>query len=355
LLARQTADGISFGATPVDARGVEKVDSGREHEVVAVLRPEEAEIAPTPETLSSPFIARGTVEEIVFTGAHERIRIRLTDGVAARLIGPDGSADSGVLEATRSQHEQRSFAVAPGEQVAIGMRRVHVLPTPLSSFTACATTTAGAERLSRHPFLVDLATRMKTRVAVRVEAALASANIGSTASGGDSSGVAVLESGPKVIAQMEWLFDRGAAEALVLPAPPTTPQRVLIHWLDRAARRGTLAVAASLLRHVSAEAVYFGIMPEETTGAARSLGMRTLLDARSEAQAVHGLEMRTELRFGDIARELEAQLAASRDQMLILGVSDLTSLRARFSVLFSAEAGWPILVVYRPHDAARRE
>ena len=43
--------------------------------------------------------------------------------------------------------------------------------------------------------------------------------------------------------------------------------------------------------------------------AARPHGMRELLDARSEAQAVHGLEMRTELRFGDVAEELARRLA----------------------------------------------
>ena len=41
-------------------------------------------------------------------------------------------------EVTRTQHEQRASQVQPGQQVAIGVRRVHVLPTPLSSFTACA-------------------------------------------------------------------------------------------------------------------------------------------------------------------------------------------------------------------------
>ena len=35
-----------------------------------------------------------------------------------------------------------------------------------------------------------------------------------------------------------------------------------------------------------------------------SYGMRELLDARSEAQAAHGLDMRTELHFGDVAQEL---------------------------------------------------
>ena len=51
LLARQGADGIRFGATPVNAEGAEPVHAGREHEVVAVLRPEEVEIAAAREEL----------------------------------------------------------------------------------------------------------------------------------------------------------------------------------------------------------------------------------------------------------------------------------------------------------------
>jgi sulfate transport system ATP-binding protein len=355
LLARQTTEGISFGAEPVDARGVQEVEAGREHEVVAVLRPEETEIAASPATLSSPYFAGGTVEEILFTGAQQRVRVRLADGAGAHMIGPEGTADSGILEVSRSQHEQRSFAVVRGQPVAVGMRRIHILPTPLSSFTVWAATTETAEALSRHPFLVGLAARMKTRVAVRIEPALANPGSEAQAAGGKSSGVAVLGAGPKVIEQIEWLFHRGAAEALVLPSAPAAPRRVLIHWLDRAARRGTLAVAASLLRHVAAEAVYVGIMPALRSSGARSMGMRALLDARSEAQAVHGLEMRTELRFGDVVQELSAELGESRDQMLILGVSDIVSLRQRFSALLTADPGWPVLIVYRPNDGAESE
>jgi hypothetical protein len=235
------------------------------------------------------------------------------------------------------------------------MRRVHILPTPLSSFTVCGATSEAAEALSRHPFLVDLAARMKTRIALRVEPALAGPRIEAPASGGESSGVSVLGAGPNVVEQIEWLFHRGVAEALVLPTALTAPKRVVIHWLDRAARRGTLAVAASLLRHVAAEAVYVGIVPAARSSGARSIGMRALLDARSEAQAVHGLEMRTELRFGDVVQELSAELGESRDQMLILGVSDIASLRQRFSALLTAEPGWPVLVVYRPRDDAHSE
>ena len=59
--------------------------------------------------------------------------------------------------------------------------------------------------------------------------------------------------------------------------------------------------------------------------------MRALLDARSEAQAVHGLEMRTELRFGDVASELARQLGDSADQLLILGVSEIDGARSSAS------------------------
>src|SRR5262245_14315357 len=89
LLARQTAQGLRFGAAPVDVQTLEKVGSGRAREVVAVLRPEEVEIGPTRDALATPYVAQGKVEEIVFTGALERLRVRLMNGADAQLVGGD--------------------------------------------------------------------------------------------------------------------------------------------------------------------------------------------------------------------------------------------------------------------------
>ena len=349
LLARQTPQGIRFNAAPVSARRVDKLDGGREHEVVAVLRPEEVELAPTRDNLRTNYIASGIVEEQVFTGAFERMRVRMTSGTCdapiASAPSSDGQTTAALLDVTRTQHEQRLFPVVVGQSVTIGVRRIHILPTPLSSYTACAAETAAAERLAKHPFLVELASRMKTRIVKRVEPAL---NACSEPARMPVAGVAVVASHPHAVAQMEWLLNNGAAEVMVLPAQASPPQRVLIHWADDAARRSTLAVAASLLRHVAAEAVYVGILPESAGDAARPLGVRTLLDARSEAQAVHGLEMRTELRFGAAAEELQRRLSDSADQMLILGVSDLEQLRTAFAGLFAVPAGYSMMIVYRP-------
>jgi len=349
LLARQTANGIRFGATPVNVRAVEKFEGGREHEVVAVLRPEEVELAPTRDSLHTNYIAHGNVDEMVFTGALERLRVRLTNSVAdAQLaLTQEAVAGSALLEVTRTQHEQRAFPVVVGQSVTIGVRRIHVLPTPLSSYTACASEPAACERLAQHPFLSELASRMKTRIATRVEPALAAANTAKS-SRTPISGVAVIAAQPNVAVQAQWLLSNGAAEVLVLPAQMAPPQRVLIHWEDDVARRPTLAVAASLLRHVAAEAVYIGILPEGAADALRPIGVRTLLDARSEAQAVHGLEMRTELRFGAAADELLRQLGETPDQMLILGLSDLAALQGGLAPLFTVPISHPLMIVYRP-------
>jgi sulfate/thiosulfate transport system ATP-binding protein len=351
LLAKQTEQGIRFGATPVNARRVDKLDGGREHEVVAVLRPEEIELAPTRDVLRTNYIATGVVEERVFTGGLERVRVRMTSGASDAHIGTTSSGDghqgsAAMLDVTRTQHEQRAFPVVFGQSVTIDVRRIHVLPTPLSSYIACAAESAAAERLAQHPFLVELAGRMKTRIAKRIDPVLA------TCQGNAQtriSGVAVIAAHAKVAKQVEWLLWNGAAEVMVLPSQAVSPQRVLIHWVDDLARRSTLAVAASLLRHVPAEAVYVGILPEGRAGdGQRPLGVRTLLDARSEAQAVHGLEMRTELRFGAAADELQRQLSEAMDQMLILGISDLGQLTREFAPLFAGPAAYSMMIVYRP-------
>jgi sulfate/thiosulfate transport system ATP-binding protein len=349
LLAKQTEQGIRFGATPVNARRVDKLDGGREHEVVAVLRPEEIELAPTRDVLRTNYIATGVVEELVFTGGLERVRVRMTSGASDAHIGTttstDGTGAAALLDVTRTQHEQRAFPVVFGQSVTIGVRRIHVLPTPLSSYIACAAESAAAERLAQHPFLVELAGRMKTRIAKRIDPALATCDADAQKR---ISGVAVITATPRTVKQIEWLLRNGAAEVMVLPSQAVSPQRVLIHWSDDIARRSTLAVAASLLRHVPAEAVYVGILPEARGDGQRPLGVRTLLDARSEAQAVHGLEMRTELRFGGAAEELQRQLSETPDQMLILGVSDLAQLSAEFASLFAAPAAYSMMIVYRP-------
>jgi ABC-type Fe3+/spermidine/putrescine transport system ATPase subunit len=350
ILARQTADGVRCGERLLTAHGTASGPVDREREVVAVVRPEEVEITRSREALaSSSYLGCGTVKEVLFAGALERIRIHLEERSDAPLfVSEDGNGES-YLEATRSQFEQRAFALVPGQTVAVGVRRAHILPTPLSSFTACAASESAAEALAGHHLLMDLASRMKTRVRARVEPQLGAA---ASAKGFSAPfhGTAVIAAHPGVATDARWLLEQGAEEILILPGQAAAPQRVLIHWAGDAARRPTLAVSASVLRHLAAEAVYLDVLSAQTPVKDRPGGMRALLDARSEARAAHGLEMRTELRYGVAAEELASRLDEAPGQMLILGLSDPQQLTGQFGALLDTPRG-PVLIVHRHPDA----
>ncbi len=343
ILARRTPDGIQVGATTVAP--AERSSGARENEVVAVVRPEEIEVAASRDELSAAYLARAVADEVVFTGALERLRLRLEDGAQTTLLAHgDGAAQAALLLVTRTQHEQRGYEVRPGQTVAVGVRRVHVLPTPLSSFTVCAATVPLAQALSQQPLLTELAARMKTRIATRIEPQLGLPD--APCQGEDAFvGTTVIAAAADGAQRAQWLLRCGARDLLVLPEGARAPQRVLIHWIGEAARSATLAMSASVLRHVPAEAVYLGIFAG-AAGHSPPQGMRELLDARSEAQATHGLEMRTELHFGDVEEQIARRLAESPGQMLIIGVSRLTGFAERFRALLSG-GRWPVLIVHR--------
>lgn len=307
-----------------------------------MLRPEEAELAPDRDALATSFLGYGHVEELQFTGALERLRIRMGTEGAERNADASASAMAPVwIDVTRTQPEQRAFPLSPGQLVAVGTRRIHVLPTPLSSFTVCAESRDSADRLLANHWLTDLAARMLTRLSAQVEPDVSA---GGSAPGPAPAGVAVVAAGPGCPARVRSLLDRGVTPILCLPEDAAPPARVVVHFAGHVARRATLAMTASLLRHVPAEAVFLGILPSGSPERTRTAGVRQLLDVRSEAQAGHGLDVRTELRLGDRIEELLRELASQPDQMLVLGLPEAGSLPESFDALLTQSPGWPVLL-----------
>jgi sulfate transport system ATP-binding protein len=310
LLGYKTSRGVRFS-----------VDSAGEapREVVAILRPEEVEMSAGEQDIKANFIGHGRVEDMLFAGAVERLRVRMAgDGpvpVAPGREGPNEALGS-LLEVSRTLPEQRTFPVTIGQRVAVGARRIHVLPTPISSFTAVAESADGAQQLLDSPLLATLGNRMQTRVAQQV-------GRGERA----PPGMPVVATGPGSAEAALWQLRHGAVQLLCVPPAAPAPNHVVIHTLDPRSRRATLAVAASLLRHVPAEAIYLGIHPVMSLESERAAQLRDLLDARSAALAEHGLDMRTELRPGAVAVELQRELAAYDQSMLVLGTSNLDALQ----------------------------
>ncbi len=339
LLGYRTEGGVRFRPEVSAGQAVPR-------EVVAVLRPEEVELGAEESHVRSNFVGFGEVEEVLFAGAVEHLRVRMAgDGpVAAAPAGAEQSGGGSLLEVSRTLPEHRGFPVAVGRQVAVGARRVHVLPTPISSFTLVADSEDGARALFDSPLLSALRARMNTRVATRV------------GHGGRAiPGMPVISTGDGSTEAAKWLVRHGSMQLLCAAPTAPVPQHVVIHTLDPGARRATVPVAASLLRHVAAEAVYLGIHPAISSEKERAGYMRDLLDARAAALASHGLDMRTELRFGQVGEELRKELDGHANSMLVLGASDPRSIDWTWlGGLLEAEPARPVLIVNAaPADGAQ--
>jgi sulfate transport system ATP-binding protein len=312
-------------------------DAATPRETVAVIRPEEVKLSSWEPVDALTPVGTGTVQELQFAGATERIRVRMSmNGALPATPDRDGSDGTAwFLEASRGLPEQRENPFTVGQRVNVGARRIHLLPTPISSFTVIAREAEGARALRETPLLDTLARRMQTRVTTRI-----------TRSGHAPAGMPVLAAGKGAAATALWNLAHGATQALVLPVGATLPSRIVVLPGDRA-QSAALGVAASLLRHVPAQAVLLAIQDAATPVQARAPLLRQLLNARSATVREHGLDLRTELRFGEADVELERELAIAADTMLVLGldsISDDESLR--LTALLEGATPRPVLIVH---------
>ena len=311
-------------------------------EIVAVIRPEEIDLSNGKAPHGLTLVGTGVVQELQFGGPTERLRVRMSmDGVLPATPDREGADGSGwLLDASRTFPEQRANPLAVGQTVTVSARRIHSLPTPISSFTVIAREQAAAEQLRETPLLATLAARMQTRITTRT-----------TRTASAPPGMPVLAAGSGASPTALWNLAHGASQVLVMPIGAQVPTRIVV-LPGVEAGVGALGVAASLLRHIPAESVLLAVHEASTPDRERAARLRLLLDARSRALSEHGLDLRTELRFGDPNEELARELAVAPNSMLVLGLDSTDGAEAtRLANLLEGPLLRPVLVVRAPDGA----
>ncbi|NJD33064.1 MAG: ATP-binding cassette domain-containing protein [Gammaproteobacteria bacterium] len=353
LLGYPTPKGVRFTARAAEAAGAgSPVQPPRE--VVAVLRPEEVELAAGEGSLEANYVGHGHIEELLFAGAVERLRVRMPEnGPVAASPGRDPGMDAAgsLLEVSRTIPEQREFPVVAGQKVAVGARRIHVLPTPISSFTIIAADDSVAARLRDSALLTTLASRMHTRVSTTFAPRPWNEADDRRELRRAPPGMPVIETGPGSAASADWLLRHGALQLLCIPPASPLPRHVVIHAQGDDVHDQTMAVAASLLRHVPAEASLFGSRPLEAPEAERGGYMQLLTDLRKAARGQQNVPVKAAELSGAPEEQLAQQLALLPDSMLVLGISRADEFgRARLQRLLETEPVRPLLIV-RPFGA----
>jgi len=351
LLGRRTAGVVTLDATQVEGE-----------DALAVVRPEDLEIGVQRDALDHAWLADGTVIETSFGGGIERLRVALPpDSNVRSAQAAEGTSEeqAPTLEITRTGADGLSFPVTTGQAVAIGVRRIHVLPTPISGFVVHAHSRAASERVRAAPILSHLVRSMQAPVR---EAEWPDV-VGVSGPRAGTSGVAVVAAGVTAAADIVRLVAGGATRILCLSPDSPLPQRALVTWLGDHVRPATLAFAASLIRHMPVEATLVGVADGVASGGVAAAGaerggaFRRMLDARAEFRASHGLDVSTEMHLGTLASRVLGPAGQVESALLILGVEgppeELQAiLGAQLDGLLALPGTCPVFLVYQPTRAS---
>jgi sulfate/thiosulfate transport system ATP-binding protein len=363
--------------------------SGGERRVQVLFRPEDVAVKDSPDALRWPLLGKAVVDEAGFSGSIQKIRLRLPPLPGVRSISPAApfGADYILIEATRSQHQARSFPLDAGDAAWVGVRRIHALLHPGLSFLAVTDGTArGAAGVLLGGRIARLAHARMTLLGLgddadRVRAHLVHMRerIGSgpaalelrrspdelseslTRETTRQSYDLVIHGLPTegAVATTERILESQAQHLLLVPAPAPVPQRVLICVAAGEAGKVDVLFAGRLIRHLGASATVLSVVPEEAAeptpeqaerflaGAARTLGML-------------GVPERTRLRRGRVEEQIGAAIREGGFDMVVVGAplasaGERVSLEGVVGTLLNEFKELPFLIVRADLRALDRE
>ena len=314
FLGEVSQQGLHLGAATLTPERVAPLASSGA-EAVLVVRPEDIEVAPADSTPESRPFASGVVRALTFAGHQQHVSIQLAEqsGVQpATGNGHDGGAAM-TVDALRSAVEQSTLPLAVGAGVSLGVRRMHALPTPISSFHVMARDQAESDALAGSAVLAQLVRSMQARVIRHGEQ-------GSRAERLDA-GICVLPLRADTPAAVRIAIENGARRILCIPASAPLPLRMLIHAGDAARRGDLLALVSSVMRHLPVEthrrdrAARRGQPERSARGSADAAAIPAPICA-----VRHGLDLRGERFVGDRSAWLSIWPRRSEPVLVVMGL-----------------------------------
>jgi sulfate transport system ATP-binding protein len=390
---------LEFPMSPEDEGAETPADPRR---VQVLFRPEDVTLREAAGEIGDPVLGRGVVEQSSFLGSVERLRLRLPALPGTRTIAPAApfGGDFLLVEASRSQHQSRRFPLQPGDDVWVGVSRVHalvhpglslLLPTDGSPHAKAAVALAGQIARMAHARVTVLgvdrwshgshgAPGRAGESAERVEGSIQDAkeklgsglaSLDARAAAGPAEEAVAEESErrqhdlvvlgfPKKtgIELAERMLQAGDHHLLLVPSERAAPSRVLICVAVGEPGKEDVLFAGRLVRHLGAQATVLKVLPEEEDGEEARALVERFLAASVRTLARLGVPAETRIRRGAVAAEILAEMKEGGHDLLVLG-APLTDRRGRRGKVPLAgvlrrvleDANQPVLIV-RAHGAA---
>jgi sulfate/thiosulfate transport system ATP-binding protein len=328
--------------------------------VQVLFRPEEVALAPKPEDLSYPTIGLATVEEIGFSGAYERLRLRLPPIPDVRAIAPPVpyGSDTILLDATRPPDQALNFPLSCGDMAYVGVRRIHAIAHPGLNFLVLSDGSMKAR------YALEFTGQIGRLTNARVTLLRSNNQLNSTPSGSDSKNLigtglvslniideqgppdrmvtGILENQPydMVIMGFRPEEDRELAEhilrksqnhLLLLPCPQAPPSKALICVSPGEPGKDDILFAGRLIRHLGADATLMTVYPGKDVLPHFQKRIDRFLEDGIRTMGLLGVPAITEIRSGNIVEEIVNETRTNGHDMLVMG-SPLSSKSGEFTL-----------------------
>lgn len=281
-------------------------------EAAVVVRPEDVVLTEHRDQLALPVVGTATVVELQFVGAVERLRLAAAASDSLASAQRPGAATF-YIEASRTARDVESFPLRLGQQVVVGLKRVHALPTPISSLRLIASPGGATAKLGTAPVVRELSERMHIeplQYAVRSK------------QNDHLRGLPIVGLHPsESLTPTLELLEQGARQVLAIIDGERCIQRMLIYVEPSSCGRdAALAASASLARHLTIDVAM--LVHDDDPVTTGSGCYRDLLDLRNASLRLHGLDIRTETFRGDVLEVIKERLASSDEAtMLVVGLT----------------------------------
>jgi len=280
-------------------------------EAAVVVRPEDVVLAEHREQLNVPVVSTAKVLELQFVGANERLRLEVAAADTLASAQRPGAATF-QIDASRTAREVELLPLEVGQTVHFGFKRMHALPTPISSLRLIAKPGETGNELVSTSIVRELSDRMHIEPLFYEGASEKTQRV---------RGLPVVTLDPDAdLGEALVLLEQGARQVLAVGDGRQQIERMLIYVEPSSCGRdAALAASASLARHLTIDVTML-VRDDE-----RSISggcYRDLLDLRNTSLRLHGLDIRTETFRGNAPQVIRERLASSDEQtLLVIGLT----------------------------------
>jgi ABC-type Fe3+/spermidine/putrescine transport system ATPase subunit len=280
-------------------------------EAAVVVRPEDVVLAEHRDQLTVPVVGGATVMELQFVGAIERLRLEVAATPTLASAQRPGAATFSI-DASRTARDVEVLPLAIGQQVFVGFKRMHTLPTPISSLRLVGNGVPTSKELAATPIVRELAERMHIEPLFYDDAADRKERVRGLP-------IVALEREANLSGTLA-LLEQGARQVLAVGDVERQVERMLIYVEPSSCGRdAALAAAASLARHLTIDVAML-VRDEEKSVSGGCY--RDLLDLRNASLRLHGLDIRTETFRGGAPEAIKERLASSDERtLLVIGLT----------------------------------